>query len=79
MAINNRESIMYKDLIILINNSNMLKKKFTLDDIQMVNNSISDVSFILQFDLIDDRYVYKSNGNIIKIMQDYNDMMEKNY
>ncbi len=79
MAINNRESIMYKDLIILINNSNMLKKKFTLDDIQMVNNSISDVSFILQFDLIDDRYVYNSNGNIIKIMQDYNNMMEKNY
>ncbi len=79
LAINDRETIMYIDLINKINETNFTHKKYTTVDIQMISNSITDICVTLEFNMVYDKYIYKTHSNVITISKEYNELMEKNY
>ncbi len=72
----NREQIIYKELFSILNNYD-LKVELSVRDIPSIKNSIIDITQLLNYDLINNEYVFVKGTESSKIMQVYYDLYNK--
>ncbi len=78
-SIINRNIMSYPKIFIKLNRLGVTENKLTTPDIQILKNFIVDITEILNYNIIIDKYMLSDRTNLIKIMEEYTILYNKQY
>ncbi len=78
-SIINRNVMSYPEIFIKLNRLGLTENKLTTSDIPIIKNFIVDITEILNYNIVVDKYMLSYRTNLIKIMEEYTILYNKQY
>ncbi len=78
-SIINRNVMSYPEIFIKLNRLGLTENKLTTSDIPIIKNFIVDITEILNYNIVVDKYMLSDRTNLIKIMDEYAILYNKKY
>lgn len=78
-SIINRKIMTYPKIFIKLNRLGMTENKLTTSDIPTIKNLIVDITEILNYNIVIDKYMFSDRTNLLKIMDEYTILYNKQY